>query len=98
MNIFEPCTLQIGDRNYLVMKDEYDVVSLHEWKNRMSGKLHAPSSPNKGGQDEDEREDEETSESGRSSDASSVSSRSTVSSVENNMPSELALTLLDLNF
>ncbi|XP_054717726.1 (E3-independent) E2 ubiquitin-conjugating enzyme-like isoform X2 [Uloborus diversus] len=43
MNIFEPCTLQIGDRNYLVMKDSYEVISLHEWKNRMSSHLNADS-------------------------------------------------------
>ncbi|GFY60737.1 hypothetical protein TNIN_271202 [Trichonephila inaurata madagascariensis] len=39
MNIFEPCTLQIGDRNYLIMKDSYDVISLREWKNRISSRL-----------------------------------------------------------
>ncbi|KAG8188229.1 hypothetical protein JTE90_021250 [Oedothorax gibbosus] len=74
MNIFEPCTLQIGDRNYLVMRDEYPVLTLHEWRNRMAGRLHPSSSSSEDGDDEDER----------SSDASSVSSRSTVSSVENN--------------
>ncbi|GFR31137.1 hypothetical protein TNCT_501892 [Trichonephila clavata] len=41
MNIFEPCTLQIGDRNYLIMKDCYDVISLREWKNRISSRLSA---------------------------------------------------------
>ncbi|PRD23661.1 UNVERIFIED_CONTAM: hypothetical protein NCL1_45803 [Trichonephila clavipes] len=41
MNIFEPCTLQIGDRNYLIMKDSYDVISLREWKNRISSRLSA---------------------------------------------------------
>ncbi|GFS49773.1 hypothetical protein NPIL_418651 [Nephila pilipes] len=39
MNIFEPCTLQIGDRNYLIMKEGYDVISLREWKNRISCRL-----------------------------------------------------------
>ncbi|XP_035223803.1 (E3-independent) E2 ubiquitin-conjugating enzyme-like isoform X2 [Stegodyphus dumicola] len=40
MNIFEPCTLQIGDRNYLIIKDSYEVVSLNEWKNRMTSRLN----------------------------------------------------------
>ncbi|XP_042903000.1 (E3-independent) E2 ubiquitin-conjugating enzyme UBE2O isoform X2 [Parasteatoda tepidariorum] len=44
MNILEPCTLQIGDRNYLVMKDSYEIVSVHDWKNRMSGRLTVDSS------------------------------------------------------
>ncbi|XP_055938770.1 (E3-independent) E2 ubiquitin-conjugating enzyme UBE2O-like isoform X2 [Argiope bruennichi] len=45
MNIFEPCTLQIGDRNYLVMKDEYECISLREWRNRIASRLNADNSP-----------------------------------------------------
>lgn len=41
MNIFEPCTLQIGDRNFLLMKEDYEVLSLEEWKNRMTIHLNA---------------------------------------------------------
>ncbi|GIY92054.1 hypothetical protein CEXT_46031 [Caerostris extrusa] len=45
MNIFEPCTLQIGDRNYLIMKEKYDVISLREWKNSIANRLHSDTSP-----------------------------------------------------
>lgn len=41
MNIFEPCTLQIGDRNFLIMKDTYEVLTFDEWKNRMTSRLNA---------------------------------------------------------
>lgn len=41
MNIFEPCTLQIGDRNFLIMKEEFEVMTLDEWKNRMASRLNS---------------------------------------------------------
>lgn len=41
MNIFEPCTLQIGDRNFLIMREDFEVMTLDEWKNRMTSRLNS---------------------------------------------------------
>jgi ubiquitin-conjugating enzyme E2 O len=32
LNVFEPCTLQIGDRNFYTLKETDAVVSKAEWK------------------------------------------------------------------
>ena len=32
LNVFEPCTLQIGDRNFYVLKEADVVMSKAEWK------------------------------------------------------------------
>jgi ubiquitin-conjugating enzyme E2 O len=32
LNVFEPCTLQIGDRNFYKLKDTDVVMSKAEWK------------------------------------------------------------------
>lgn len=36
MNIFEPCALQIGNRNFLIVKETDRIMSLEEWRKEMA--------------------------------------------------------------
>merc|ERR1739838_91556 len=39
LNVFEPCTLQIGDRNFYTMKDNDIVMMKSEWKKLQKDQL-----------------------------------------------------------
>ena len=39
LNVFEPCTLQLGDRNYYVLRDGDVILSKEQWQKLMAGKL-----------------------------------------------------------
>ena len=39
LNVFEPCTLQIGDRNFFVLKDNDVILSKAEWKRLQKDQL-----------------------------------------------------------
>ena len=39
LNVFEPCTLQIGDRNFFVLKDNNVILSKAEWKRLQKDQL-----------------------------------------------------------
>ena len=44
LNVFEPCTLQLGDRNYYVLGENDVVLSKDEWLKLVAGELTADSS------------------------------------------------------
>lgn len=35
LNVFEPCTLQVGDRNYYTYREEDTVITKEQWKRNM---------------------------------------------------------------
>ncbi|KAK7079276.1 E2/E3 hybrid ubiquitin-protein ligase ube2o [Halocaridina rubra] len=41
LNVFEPCTLQLGDRNYYVLKDRDSIMTRDQWRKLMAVQLTA---------------------------------------------------------
>ncbi|XP_023240640.1 (E3-independent) E2 ubiquitin-conjugating enzyme UBE2O-like isoform X2 [Centruroides sculpturatus] len=39
MHVFEPCALQIGDRNFYVIKESEKIITLEEWKQTLTKSL-----------------------------------------------------------
>ena len=88
LNVFEPCTLQIGDRNFYTMQDDDLVMMKPEWKKLQKEQLYKDKgkkeekrvakmelgSPEEAGMDEENSSDFEDVEEDGVSDTGSVSS------------------------